>query len=173
MSYAERDAYRSGVAEGLFRQLGANAGEGSNPALRVLGGDDFANKIGMIFEKPADATRFMSGLQREAQMFSESKPLITSGKRGEENSVVPGSLSSLAKSRFMTEKTANDVAANMSGQATDPHALDKIARLRDAADRLRSRDTIAARVGAPVAAGAATASIPSNINQPPEAQDQP
>lgn len=172
MSYAEKDAFRSGVAEGLFRQLGAPTGEGANPAMKVLGGDDFANKIGAIFDKPADATRFMSGLQREAQMFGESKPLITAGKRGEENSMVPNSIASLMKSRFMTEQTANDVAANMAGEATDPHALDKIARLRDAADRLRSRDTIAARVGAPVAAGAATASIPSNINQPAE-QDQP
>jgi len=166
MSHAERDAFRSGVAEGMFRQLGAPAGEGSNPAAKVLGGDDFANKIGMIFDKPAQATRFMSALQREAQMFNEAKPLITSGKRGEENSMVPNSIASLAKSRFMTEQTANDVAANMAGQATDPHALDKIQRLRDAADRLRSRDTIAARVGAPVAAGLGSATMPSNIDQP-------
>jgi hypothetical protein len=171
MSFAEKDAYRSGVAEFLFRQLGSR-GENPNvnPAAKILNNPDIADKVGALFDNPRAATRFMSTLQRESEMFDTSKPLITTATKGQEQAMSPASLTSLARSKLMTEKTANDISANMSVQATDPQAMDNINRLRAAADRLRSRDTLANQAGVAVGAGAAGAAVPSNINVPQEEQ---
>lgn len=173
MSFAEKDAYRSGVAEFLFRQLGSR-GENPNvnPASKILNNPDIADKVGALFDTPRAATRFMSTLQREAEMFDTSKPLITTATKGQEQAMSPSSLTSLARSKLMTEQTANDVSQNMSVQATDPHAIDNVNRLRAAADRLRSRDTLANQAGVAVGAGAAGAAMPSNINVPPEEEQQ-
>lgn len=173
MSYAERDAYRSGVAEYLFRQLGSR-GENPNvnPAAKILSNPDISDKVGAIFEKPREATNFMASLQREADMFDTSKPLMTTATKGQEQSMSPGSLTSFARSKLMTENTANDINKNMSTSALDPQAIDKMNRLRSVADRLRSRDTIANQTGVAVGAGAAGAAMPSNINVPPEEEQQ-
>lgn len=171
MSFAEKDAYRSGVAEYLFRQLGAR-GENPNvnPAAKLLSLPDIADKVGSLFDKPRDATNFMSSLQREADMFDTSKPLMTTARKGQEESMTPGSIASLARAKLMTENTANDISSNMATTATDPQAMDKIARLRAAADRLRSRDTVANQAGVALGAGAAGATMPSNIDQPQDEQ---
>jgi hypothetical protein len=169
MSFAEKDAYRSGVAEYLFRQLGSR-GENPNvnPAAKLLSLPDIADKVGSLFDKPRDATNFLSSLQREAEMFDTSKPLMTTARKGQEESMTPGSIASLARAKMMTENTANDISSNMATTATDPQAMDKIARLRAAADRLRSRDTVANQAGVAIGAGAAGATMPSNIDQPQE-----
>lgn len=171
MSFAEKDAYRSGVAEYLFRQLGSR-GENPNvnPAAKILSQPDIADKVGSLFNKPRDATNFMSSLQREADMFDTSKPLMTTARKGQEESMTPSSIASLARAKLMTENTANDISSNMATTATDPHAMDKIARLRAAADRLRSRDTVANQAGVALGAGAAGATMPSNIDQPQDEQ---
>jgi hypothetical protein len=167
MSFAERDAFRSGVAEYFFRQLGS-ATEGVNPAKRLLSNPDVADKIGAIFDKPRDATRFIAGLQREAEMYDTAKPIMTAAKQGEEQSMVPASIKKLANSRMMTKQTANDVSANMATTATDPHAMERLNRLRAAADRLRSRDTIANKAGVVLGTSMAGAASPSGLNlQPP------
>lgn len=173
MSFAERDAYRSGVAEYLFRQLGSR-GENPNvnPGAKILSNPDIAEKVGAIFEKPREATNFMASLQREADTFDTAKPLVTAATKGQEQAMSPGSLTSFARSKLMTEKTANDISSNMSTSATDPQAMNKIQRLRDAADRLRSRDTIANQAGVALGAGAAGATMPSNINAPPSEEAQ-
>jgi len=174
MSFAERDAFRSGVAEYFFRQLGS-ATEGVNPAKRLLSNPDVADKIGAIFEKPRDATKFIAGLQRESEMYDTAKPIMTAAKQGEEQSVVPASIKKLVNSRMMAKDTANDINANMSTTATDPHAMDKLNRLRAAADRLRSRDTIANKAGVALGAGMAGAASPSGLNlqPPPVNQEEP
>lgn len=173
MSFAERDAYRSGVAEYLFRQLGSR-GENPNvnPAAKILSNPDIAEKVGAIFEKPREATNFLASLQREADMFDTSKPMITTAKAGQEKSMSPGSITSMARAKLMTENTANDINENMRTSAMDPQAMNKMQRLRDAADRLRSRDTIANQAGVAVGAGAAGAAMPSNINVPPDQEQQ-
>lgn len=170
MSFAERDAFRSGVAESLFRQLGS-ATEGVNPAKRILSTPDIADKIGAIFDNPRDATKFIASLQRESEMFDTAKPVITAAKRGEEQSAVPQSVRKLVNSQFMTGQTADEINQHMATEATDPHAVDKMNRLRQAADRLRSRDTIANQTGAAIGAGAATAAM-HPTNQPVE-EEQP
>lgn len=166
MSFAEKDAFRSGVAENLFRQLGSR-GENPNvnPGAKILSNPDIADKVGSIFDTPRQATNFMSSLQREADMFDTSKPLVTAATKGQEEAGQPTSIKKLISSRLMTDNTANDVTQNVSTQATDPQALPKIARLRDLADRLRSRDNVANQAGLAVGAGAAGATMPSNIDQ--------
>lgn len=172
MSFAERDAFRSGVAEYFFRQLGS-ATEGVNPAKRLISNPDIADKIGAIFENPRDATKFISGLQRESEMYDASRPVLTAANKGQEQGVTPSSLASLARAKLMTEQTANDISSNMSTSALDPRADEKINRLRDAADRLRSRDTLSRQAGAALAAGVGSAAVPSGANQqPPLDQEQ-
>jgi hypothetical protein len=171
MSFAERDAFRSGVAEYFFRQLGG-ATEGVNPAKRLLSNPDVADKLGSIFENPRDATKFIANLQREAEMFDTAKPVMTAGKRGEEAAATPGSFMTAARSKLMTKQTADEINQNMSTSATDPHGVDKMNRLRAAADRLRSRDTISNQAGVVVGAGMAGAANPSGINNPPP-EEQP
>jgi len=82
--------------------------------------------------------------------------------------MVPASIKKLANSRMMTKQTANDVSANMATTATDPHAMERLNRLRAAADRLRSRDTIANKAGVVLGTSMAGAASPSGLNlQPP------
>jgi hypothetical protein len=166
MSYAERDAFRSGVAENLFQRLGNTTGP-VNPANRILGTPALQDKLGAIFEKPSDANKFMQGVQRESETFDTSKPLIRAADTGQAQSFKPASLAQLARTSIMPKSTASDIA-NTASQTAGPDAQAAIVRLRASADRLRTRADLGNAAGVAGAAGLATGMTPSNT-QPQQA----
>lgn len=87
MSFSAKDAYRSGVAEHLFRKIGST-GQG-NPALAIMGTNDMKAKLAALFDDPKKANAFITSLQREADMFSRTRGLLSQGQRGVRMSVQP------------------------------------------------------------------------------------
>lgn len=80
MSYAERDALRTGVAEHLFEQI-AKAPRGSNIAARVVGNKALTDKLAVIFENPKEAQKFQAGLLKEYEMYKRSGPVLANARR--------------------------------------------------------------------------------------------
>lgn len=162
MSFAEKDAFRSGVAEGLFQKLN-NTTDVQNPAKRVVSTPGIQEKLTALFDKPSDAGKYLAALQREADMFDASKGMVSAAGKGQAASFSPASVASAARSRLMTKDTAGDVAETLSATA-GPEAQEKIARLRSAADRLRNRADFGNQAGVAAGAGLATAVTPSNTD---------
>jgi hypothetical protein len=160
MSFAERDAFRSGVAENLFQRLNSTP-ETVNPAQKIMNTPALQDKLGAIFEKPSDANKFMQGVTREAETFDASKPLIRSADTGQSQSFRPASLAQMARTTLMPKGTASGIAETAS-QTAGPDAQAAMARLRDSADRLRQRGNIGNAAGVAGAAGLATGLTPSN-----------
>jgi len=160
MSFAERDAFRSGVAENLFQKLNNTAGP-ANPAAKIVNTPGMQEKIAAIFEKPSDATRFLQGLQREAEMFEQTRPMIGAARRGQASSAVPPSIGTIAKSTMMMPDTAAQISSTLS--STGPEAQAAIARLRSSADRLRQRNEIGNLAGVAGGAGLGAAVTPSDM----------
>jgi len=164
MSFAERDAFRSGVAEGLFQKLG-NTPEIQNPARKLISTPALQEKVGALFEQPGEATKYLGALQREADLFDQSRGMISASKQGQKLSASPKSLYQLGRSTLMTKGTAGDIASTLSTSALDPQANAKIARLRGVADRLRSRAENANLAGTAGAGGISAALTPSPMQQ--------
>lgn len=81
MSYAEKDAFRSGVAENLFQKL-RTSGAGSNPAQRIIGQRGMQDKLGALFDDPGKSRQFIQGLKREMQLYNGDKETVGAGAAG-------------------------------------------------------------------------------------------
>lgn len=162
MSFAERDAFRSGVAENLFQKLNKTS-DTVNPAAKITSTPGLQEKLMAIFEKPGDAAKFMQGLDREAQMFEQSKPMLGAAKRGAASSQIPPSLATMARSTLMKPDTAGQITTTLNTVGPDAQAA--LQRLRGAADRLRSRSELGNMAGTAGAAGLATGITPSPMAQ--------
>jgi len=163
MSYAERDAFRSGVAEGLFQKLG-NSAEGTNPAKKISSTPALQDKLGAIFDQPSEAVKFLSALDRESDLFEQSKPLLRAAGKAQADSVTAPSLVQVARGHMMSPGTASEIADTLSAGA-GPEAQAKIQRLQAAADRLKARADLGNSVGLPIAAGAAIGAVPTPNSQ--------
>lgn len=162
MSFAERDAFRSGVAENLFQKLNNTTGP-VNPAARIANTPGLKEKLAVIFEKPGDAEKFLQGIEREAQLFDQSKPMLGAAKRGAASSQVPPSLATMARATLMRPSTAGEITANLNTVGPDAQAALK--RLQASADRLRQRSEIGNLVGTAGGVGLATGMTPSPMVQ--------
>lgn len=158
MSFAEKDAFRSGVAENLFQRLG-KTGDTQNPAQRISSTPALREKLGALFDTPAQADRFVNALTRESELFNQSRPLLRAAQRGQETEGAGPSLATLARSRLMGRDTAGDIAQTLS--ASGPDIQPTLARLRSAADRLNARTNLGNQLGIAGAAGAGTALTPA------------
>lgn len=81
MSFAEKDALRSGVAEHLFRQVGGTPYT-TNPAQRIANVPDVATKLQALFDKPADYQKFVGGLSQEMSNFNRAKGVLSTANQG-------------------------------------------------------------------------------------------
>lgn len=158
MSFAEKDAFRSGVAEHLFNRVG-NAADNRNAAQVVMGTPALKEKLAAMFDRPQDATKFLDALDRESELFQQSKPLATAAQKGQTQSLSPSSLKTLAQTTMMKPETAGQISQTLS--ATGPQAQATLARLRGAADRLRAQTQFGNRVGDAAAAGVAGGITPT------------
>lgn len=158
MSFAERDAFRSGVAENLFQKLNQTS-DSTNPAARITNTPGIREKLSAIFEKPQDATRFLQGLEREEEIFNQSRPMLGAAKRGAAASQVPPSLATMARTTLMRPSTAGQITTTLNTVGPDAQAA--LQRLQASADRLRARDKFGNTAGVAGAAGLGAAMTPA------------
>jgi hypothetical protein len=152
MSFAAKDAYRSGVAEHLFRQIG-NTG-GGNPALAVIGTSNLRDKVAALFDDPKKAQAFIGNLQREGEMFSRTRGLLNQGARGVRMAVQPGpgigsTIAKAAMHSINPKLAALRSMVDALGQRTIPGGpVSDIMRLsgRPAADKLMELEALSRRL---------------------------
>lgn len=166
MSYAEKDAFKSGVAEGLFQKLN-NTSHEANAAKRIVGTPGLQQKLSAIFDKPSDATKFLGSLEREQEMFDASKPLLKAAGKGQaEAGADAPSLMTLARKKLMRSDTADEISGIMA--TPSPQAAATLKRLQGQADRLRNQQRFGNFAGQAAAVGAATGVTPT-----PQPEEQP
>jgi hypothetical protein len=97
MSFAEKDAFRSGVSQHLFEILGKPTTD-FNAAQRILGSDSMREKLRATFDDPKKWKVFEAALDKEAEMFKANKQLLgrVEGKKlqalGKEDSILSNAL---------------------------------------------------------------------------------
>jgi len=184
MSFSARDAYRSGVGEYLFRQIG-NVKQG-NPALAIMGTSDMKAKLAAMFDDPKKAQAFIAGLQREADMFSRTRGLLSQGQRGARMAIQggPGVAGTIAKSashsinpKLAAIRSFIDVLGAPKipgGPVSDIMRLqgrqgaDKLMSLEALSRRMNSGQAIGRNVGAAgaVLGGAGAGALPGAVSTP-------
>lgn len=88
MSFAERDALRTGVAQGLSDMLAKSSGD-TNSAKKLIGNSAIKQKLTALFDNPKDLNIFQTALQREAELYDTSKKSITAGEIGQARAAQP------------------------------------------------------------------------------------
>jgi hypothetical protein len=186
MSFAERDAYRSGVAQRLFEEIGRPTGD-YDAAKRIISSPATSDKLQAIFEKPGEFKIFKAALDREMEEFTKSKELASAAgparlarasndpslinRLGATLDAVPsgGFINSAMKAMKlipnMSEKTANQIATAL--REEDPtKAADYLRRIGVKAAAVSRRKKRAGKAGLAVAAitGALTAQSPHESN---------
>lgn len=80
MSFAEKDALRTGAAENLFQQV-ASTSDSTNPASKLAGNQKIRDKVRTLFDTDADYNKFMDGLTQEMHNFNQSRQIIATATR--------------------------------------------------------------------------------------------
>jgi hypothetical protein len=160
LDWSARDAYRTGVAEGIMQKIG-NMAANRNTARAVIANPNLQAKILATFDNPRDGQRFIDSLARQAEVFATGRQMIRAGEAGQTMSVQPKSIGQMMRSHLMRKGTAADISETMGTMANDPLAREKMDRLQDTADTLRRQKEISRLLGGATAAGMATAMTPS------------
>lgn len=172
MSFAEKDAFRSGVSQHLFEALGKPTTD-FNSAQRILGSDSMREKLRATFDDPKKWKIFEAAMDKEAALFDRNKKSMSrvEGKKlqalGKEDSVLSnvldggmqnapgmGGISPLNRIynwlRFplpMSESTADGILKTIN--RGDTRAFEAtMARLAKAQSRLAVRGKRSGKVGA-------------------------
>lgn len=99
MSFVEKDALRSGVAQKLFEQV-RSQGSRANAATKIIDSPDMLDRFHLIFDKPNEFKVFKEALETEARMFEDSKTTISKAQRALRSGV--------AKESNVIKRTAKD-----------------------------------------------------------------
>lgn len=83
LSFAERDAFRTGVAQSLFENLQAPTTD-VNSARRVIGSTAMQAKLRTLFDNDKQFELFRTALEREAELHELDKKSIRRGEAGQE-----------------------------------------------------------------------------------------
>ena len=89
MSFAEKDAFRTGVAQTLFEAIGKTP-RGSNVAAKVIGTPALTEKLSFLFDSPKQAQAFNDALSREFGIFKQSQGAISNAARQRASSAAEG-----------------------------------------------------------------------------------
>jgi len=81
MSTAEKDAFRTGVARGLYSTIMKPSGN-FNAAQRVIGSPEMQAKLQPLFDSPAHFSLFKAALERESQLFSQANRILGGSPTG-------------------------------------------------------------------------------------------
>lgn len=88
MSFSEKDALRTGVAQKLFEQIRGPSGKG-NIASKIIDSPDNQERLAMLFDTPTQAKVFTEALKAEAKIYDESRSTLAAGRRAQGASQVP------------------------------------------------------------------------------------
>lgn len=177
MDFSSKDAFRSGVAEGLFRQIGKTPGR-VNTGYKLIGSPDMQAKLTSLFDDPKDAAAFTATLQREAEMYDRTKVMTAAAKAGPAGAVAPGAnpvaavagavanpklaaLQMAARSAVPGPRQAGGISQIMAQHGAA--GADQINRLAEVARRVQAAKAAGANLGAAGAVlggGAAGAAAP-------------
>jgi hypothetical protein len=80
MSWAEKDALRTGAAESLFQQIG-NTPVTTNVAGKLTQVPNMQEKLAAMFDKPGEYQQFMDALKQEMNNFTQAKTLLSTQAR--------------------------------------------------------------------------------------------
>lgn len=72
MSFSEKDALRTGVAESLFQQVMASP-PGTNVSRKIMGTPAVREKVATLFPKATEFKKFMTAMDREMEIFEKSR----------------------------------------------------------------------------------------------------
>jgi len=180
MSYAEKDAFRSGVAESLFQKL-RDLPAGSNPAKKLISHLGSPDKFGMLFDNPSDSRQFITGLQREMQLYDSSRALTgaaASGRNAAANTELSdnplqegvealarrgvGSAIGTGLRRLLPDSKAPGQIADIMSNRAGPEANDALAQLRQAVQQIQERNKTIGTFGT-IGAGAVGPNAPGMI----------
>lgn len=79
MSFAEKDALRTGVAQKLYDQIRAGSNR-VNPAAKIIDSPDAVERLRLVFDKPGEFKIFREALELESRLFEDSKSTVSRGK---------------------------------------------------------------------------------------------
>lgn len=83
MSFSQKDAFRTGVAQGLFETLQAPVTD-VNSAKRVIGSTAMQQKLRVLFDNDKQFELFKTALEREAELHELDKKSIRRAESGQE-----------------------------------------------------------------------------------------
>lgn len=88
MSFAERDALRTGVAQNLSDMLAKSSGD-TNSAKKLIGNPAIKQKLAVLFDNPRDLNIFQTALQRESELYDNSRKSIAAAEVGQARAAQP------------------------------------------------------------------------------------
>lgn len=88
MSFAEKDAFRTGAAQALFEQIESPTGD-FNAARKVIGSAAMRKKLRPLFDTPKQYELFETALKREAELYELDKKSTRRAEAGQEQHAQP------------------------------------------------------------------------------------
>ncbi len=191
MSKSEKEAFRTGVARGLYSKVMDPSGN-FNAAQRVIGAPEMQAKLQPLFDNPAQFDLFKNALERESQLFQQANQVLGGSQTGKRmqmrenledttgvgeaigqamtggfwNSLVGTTTRALRKTQ-MPEKTAEKLSQML--MAKDPHEVAAVVQLLEKHAAETAPKAYRATIGqAGVVGGAAGAMWPS-----PQSESEP
>ena len=141
MSSAEKEAFRTGVARGLYSTI-MDPSTNFNAASRIINSPETAAKLQPLFDNPSHFRLFKASMEREAQLFAQANKILQgsqTAKRGAMRDALeegPGVGQAVAQSitgGFWPALTG--MAARLANSATmTPQVADKMADMLMAKD---------------------------------------
>lgn len=196
LDFSAQDAFRSGVAESLFRTIGKTPA-GRNVPLKLINTPDMQEKMVALFDDPKKAQSFIDRLQNEATQFETAKTMlgaagaqapaaIAGGPGNVAKAAISGGLHSLTfNPKIVALRAAAHALLGGSGGISHPGDVssimrqtgaagaDQIGDIGDAAARLqklRTMQNVGTNVGAIGGGAAAGAALTPAISRHDEAE---
>lgn len=88
MSFAEKDAFRTGAAQAIFEQIESPTGD-FNAARKVIGSAAMRKKLRPMFDTDKQYELFETALRKEAEMYELDKKSVRRAEAGQELHVQP------------------------------------------------------------------------------------
>lgn len=134
MSFAERNAFRTGMAQRLHELIAAPSTD-TNTARKIVGSPATMRRLEPFFDSKGEFRVFKAALERESELYDRSKTAISRGERGIEAKAAQGE----------GMKMLNTAAAGVRA-ITSPLGVPTAWALRVIADRPKMTDKEAERV---------------------------
>ena len=79
MSFHEKNAFRTGVAQNLYNLIQSSSSDNFNAAQKIIGSPKMVDSLRPFFDTPKEFEIFQTALEKEADMFRTGKGLVDRG----------------------------------------------------------------------------------------------